>query len=77
MAEIGKGMLERLLGGLRGGTVGTILDLLRSLWSMIKPMIRSLIGMIRPMVESLVKGRGLLESLTKRLLDMVERFIPA
>ena len=58
-----------------GGIIETVLNTAKAVWSMIRSLIRPLIQALRSLIEPLVKGRPLLESLTKTLLDLTERFV--
>ena len=57
-----------------GGIIETVLNIAKAVWSMIKSLIRPLIQALRSLIEPLVKGRPMLESLTKTLLNLTDGF---
>jgi len=68
---------ENNMGEGRGidGIIETVLNIAKGVWSMIRSLIRPLIQALRSLIEPLVKGRPLLESLTKTLLNLTEGFV--
>ena len=74
------GMLEGLMGSLEslpmvGPLVKAVRPMIEPLTKMLRPLLGSLIGVLRSLIEPLIKGRGLLETLVKRLLDSIESLI--
>jgi len=70
----GKGLFGSLLGSLSGGNIiQTVMNLLKSIWSMVKPMINALINTFRSFVESLFKGT-FFEPIIKGFFDIISSF---
>jgi phage-related protein len=69
-----EGLLNTLLGSLSGGNIiQTVMNLLKSIWSMVKPMINALINTFRSFVESLFKGT-FFEPIIKGFFNIISSF---
>ncbi|BDC36589.1 MAG: hypothetical protein EF806_01535 [Candidatus Methanoliparum thermophilum] len=59
-----------------GNIIQTVINLLKAVWSMIKPIINALISTFRSSMESLFKGT-FLETIVKTFFDIIARFTSA